>query len=120
MPREEFILSVRTAAGLVAPTVWADSQHLSPDRLTPQLQKAALWLTPKAVEGFDPRDFADLPAEMQAELRDAVERFRAVAATVPPNASATEGQFQEALAHLRRVVTTLSAAVRSEWAAAVD
>ena len=75
--REEFISDVRRSARMLQkPNVEADSDALDTDAISRILHRAALWLTPKVVEHYDPDDFADEQADQQNRLRLAVEEFR--------------------------------------------
>ena len=99
---EEFILDVRRAARQQQkPTVATDSQLIDPDTISRVLQRAAIWLTPKTVAVYDPAAFTAWPSEQQQELRGAVEGFRSVAATVPPDKPATGLQFRDGLQAFR-------------------
>ena len=74
------------AASTVAPSVHADSEQVcnSHRQISRRLARAALWMTPKAVEGYDPEDFRDLPEDQQEGLRNAVGEFEPLADSVPP------------------------------------
>ena len=91
------------AASTVAPSVHTDSEQLSARQISRRLARAALWMTPKAVEGYDPEDFRDLPEDQQEELRNAVGRIRAAGElrfrpmSLPPTSS-TKGGWNCSLA----------------------
>src|SRR5437868_261523 len=96
---EEFILDVRRAARLEQkPTATTDSELINPEAAARALRRAAFWLNPKTVGAYDPAAFSAWPAELQEELRGAVEGFRRVAAAVAPDQPATNDQFREGLA----------------------
>jgi hypothetical protein len=113
--REDFIQNVRLASRLVAPDVQTNGAQLDADQVAGQLKRAALWLSPGYVEGFDPADFADLPQEQRDALADAVARFRAVAGAVPSSTPATPEQFREGLQTLGQVLEQVRSAVRRDW-----
>jgi hypothetical protein len=94
MAIDDFWLNIRTAASFYAPTVTTDMPHLDAEELERMLRAAVMWLTPDAVDGFDPNDFKFLDEQRQAALRASVERFRAVASQVPVNRAATRAQAE--------------------------
>ncbi len=118
---EEFVLDVRRAANLeLKPTVTTDSQLIDPETAASALGRAAIWLTPKVVEAYDPAAFRSWPDELQTGLGRAVEGFRAVSATVPPDKPATASQFREGV----RIFGELKEAVRkivwADWKTEAD
>jgi hypothetical protein len=113
--RQDFIQNVRGAVQFVAPRVEADNPYTRPQDLEKKLRHAAVWLTPRSVKGYRPDDFQDLPSDRQAKLRQAVEKFTAVAGEVPHATPATPGQVRAALPHFMAVVTTLQDVLRQEW-----
>ncbi|HEY7429089.1 MAG TPA: hypothetical protein VH682_32980 [Gemmataceae bacterium] len=119
--REEFILDVRRAARLEQkPTVATDSDLINPDMVSKALQRAALWLTPKVVQAYDPAEFATWPPDLQSELHSAVEGFRTVAQTVPTDKPATAAQFKDGLSAFERLTATIRRVVLAEWTHAVE
>ena len=117
---EEFILDVRRAARLEKkPTVTTDSEMMSPDAVSKVLQRAALWLTPKVVETYDPAEFTALNEELQRELQSSVETFRAAAEAVPSDKPATISQVKNGFAAFERLTTTVRRVVLAEWTGAV-
>jgi len=103
----DFWMNVRVGASSVTPTATADSPTLDPAAIENILRRAAIWLTPKTVEGFDPKDFEFLSPAERASLTDAVDRFRDIARQVPPNKPATDEQINQALPRFRRIVEIL-------------
>jgi hypothetical protein len=72
-----------------------------------RLANAVPWLTPAAVEGFDPGDFSFLSPEEREDLKCAVEEFRRVTATVPERGPATDEQIragEEAFGRILRIL----------------
>src|SRR5579871_340890 len=113
---EEFILDVRRAARTeLKPTVTTDSQLIDPDSVARVLERAMLWLTPKVVEAYDPAAFGVLQADLQAELREAVEGFRAAASKVPPDKPATPTQAKEGVQAFARLKEAVRKVALPEW-----
>src|ERR1700693_6283237 len=84
MALDYFWQNLRTAASLFGPpAVSAYSAGVDTEDCGLRFQSAAHWLNPRSVDGFDPKDFEFLEPEQQEALRQSVEAFRAVAATVP-------------------------------------
>ncbi len=119
--REEFTLDVRRSARtLQKPNVEADSDAVDTDAIAKILHRAALWLTPKVVEHYDPDDFADEQADQQDRLRLAVEEFRRIARQVPPDQPATVDQFMKGAELFRELIKVLGSMVLAEWMCAID
>jgi hypothetical protein len=119
--REEFLLDVRRAARLAEkPTVITSSELANPDVIAKTLHRAALWLTPKIVENYDPNMFNDWPVALRDGLTRAVETFRAIAGTVPANQPATAEQFAQGEEAFRGLLSALRDVVLAEWRPAVD
>ena len=112
--REEFILDVRRSARtLQKPNVEADSDAIDTDAIAKILHRAALWLTPKVVEHYDPEDFTGWPKEQQTRLRLAIDEFCRVARQVPPDQPATVDQFMQGTERFRDLIHVLGKMVRS-------
>lgn len=107
MAIDDFWLNLRTAASLYSPTVAADSPRVDTGYLERMLRGAVMWLTPRSVDGFDPNDFQFLDEDQQARLRAVVERFRAVASSVPGNQPATRPQAEEGRAAFAEILQIL-------------
>ena len=119
--REEFILDVRRSARtLQNPNVEADSDAVDTDAIAKILHRAALWLTPKVVEHYDPDDFADEQTDQQNRLRLAVEEFRKLARQIPPDQPATVDHFMEGAERLRELIKVFGGMVLAEWLCAID
>jgi hypothetical protein len=69
--------------------------------------RAAVWLTPKSVSGFNAADFPELGPDRQRELETAVRDFRDIASQVPGNRPATPEQHGAATAAFSRVLNIL-------------
>jgi len=118
--REKFILDVRRSARTVQKSeVEADSDAMDADAITKILHRAALWLTPKLVERYRPKDFADWPKEQRARLELAVQEFRKIARQVTQNELVTVDQFMEGTRCFRELVNVLGEIVRVEWTQAI-
>jgi hypothetical protein len=120
MSKDDFIQNLRLATGSVAPRVHTDSPLLPADQVALRLARAALWLTPKAVEGYEPSDFGDLPEPEQKELQSAVERFRALADSVAPQSPPSDPQFREGLELLGRIASIVRRPILDDWKRAVE
>ena len=119
--REEFISDVRLSATMLQkPNVEADSAKLDTDAISRILHGAALWLTPKVVEHYNPDDFAEEQADHQDRLRLAVEQFRQIVRQVPPDQPATVERFMEGAERLRELIKVLANIVLAEWVRAID
>jgi hypothetical protein len=92
----EFWISVRTAARMMSPKATVDSPKLDANQYERILRQADLWLTPRAVAGFERANLEFLDNEERKQLMDCVEHFRDTAAQVPPAAPASNEQVQAA------------------------
>lgn len=66
-----------------------------------------IWLTPRIVAGYDPRDFDFLDEDDRRELEQAVQSFQRIAEVVPPTHPATSQQRDEARHHLLTILQIL-------------
>ncbi len=115
MSKKSFIQNIRTAVQFLTPRVDADNVFSRPDELRRKLADSPVWLTPHAVEGFNARDFGDLPEPQRAGLARDVEAFAAVAQKVSPKAAATRGQVDSALPRFLNIMSTVRAVVLDDW-----
>ncbi len=107
--RRDFLSHFRIARNLFVPKVSVDSPIVDAEKTEKMLVRAAIWLTPKSVFGFDPADFQELGKARQKELEEAVQEFLAVANHVPPDNPATEEQFRTASVAFRKLLDILGA-----------
>jgi hypothetical protein len=107
MALQDFWISVRTAARLLAPQVVADAPRIDKESIERSLQRATLWLTPRAVDGFKEADFDFLAPEERTRLAKQVVDFRAVASTVSPKATASDETVKQALPLFRDIILAL-------------
>jgi hypothetical protein len=107
MALQDFWNSVRTGARMLAPEVVADSPRIDSASIERTLQRATLWLTPRAVDGFDEADFDFLAPGERARVAQLVSDFRAVASTVRPRAAASEETVKQALPLFRDIILAL-------------
>jgi hypothetical protein len=107
MALREFLANIRSAGGLISPRAAVDSPRLDARRIEYILRQSHRWLTPKAVEGFDPDDFAFLSKEERRDLQESVDRFLRVAEHVPGSAQASESQLKAAIPAFRKIVKIL-------------
>lgn len=66
-----------------------------------------LWMTPAAVEGFDPGDFWFLPEDERRSLESAVVSFRDSASRAAPSSKASDDQVQAARPALQAIANIL-------------
>jgi hypothetical protein len=108
MAKQEFLSNFRIARNLFAhPHVPTDSSQINPQAMERMLARAAIWLTPKSVKGFNADDFPELGIDRQRELQAAVREFLEVAKEVPPNEPATPEQFGNAQVAFAKMLTIL-------------
>jgi hypothetical protein len=107
MAREEFLRNLQTAARFVSPAEQVNGIRLDPQYLATVLRDTTTWLTPIAVEGFDPVDFPELSAEEKNQLERDVWTFRTAAEQVPPDASPNDQQVQAALLAFVSILTAM-------------
>ncbi len=97
MAKQDFLDNFRIARNLFYhPRVQRDSNQLDPKTIEHLVARAAIWLTPKSVNGFNPADFPELGLDRQRELQSAVQDFLTVAKQVPPNEPASPEQLGNA------------------------
>ena len=107
MAREEFLLNLRTAAKSLSPEVHVNGIRLDPTHIDNVIARADLWLTPRAVEGFEPGDFPELKKDERLRLNNAVTTFRDVASQVPGDRPATRAQVDKARPAFRVVLDAM-------------
>jgi hypothetical protein len=107
MAREEFLQNLLTAARFVSPAEQVNGIRLDPAHRASVLRDTTTWLTPTAVEGFDPEDFPELSSAQRSKLEHNVEVFRTIAEQVPPEAPAGARQVEDALPDFVSILTTL-------------
>lgn len=108
--KRDFLLNFRIARNLFGhpQKVAADSPTIDTKAISSTLTRAAIWLTPKSVAGFNVDDFLELGPDRQAELRAAVQSFKAVADQVPPDKPATDEQYGNASVAFARILAILA------------
>jgi hypothetical protein len=108
MAKQDFLTNFRIARNLfVHPRVEGDSPTADPQVTEQRLARAAIWLTPKSVAGFNAADFQELGVDRQRELQDAVREFLAVANQVPADQRATVPQYRNAAVAFARMLAIL-------------
>jgi hypothetical protein len=108
MSKKDFLDNFRLARNLfVHGRATSDSRRLDPEALRRAINRAAIWLTPKAVEGFNEADFSELGPVRQRALADAVDDFERVARQVPPDTPANDTQVAEAGNAIHRMLQIL-------------
>jgi hypothetical protein len=108
MALEDFWVSVRRAAPLIVRQADIDSPQLDPTEIERDLRGSTQWLTPRAVAGFDPKDFEFLPDAERERLAGLVKDFQTL---VPrPNYSkkpVPEDVVEQALPLFRDIILLL-------------
>jgi hypothetical protein len=116
MACEEFIDNLRLASRMLNSSKVSSEQNAQTDAyLATKLHAADLWLTPKAVEGYDAADFTDWPKKERDELGKEIAAFRAIAGEVPANKPATKTQTNQARKHLERAIQIARTQLVHEW-----
>jgi hypothetical protein len=107
--KREFLSNLRVARNLFAHArAEADTSAIDTTEVTSAVARAAIWLTPKSVAGFDASDFGELGVERLNDLLFAVQAFKAIAAKVPADQSATRDQIGNASVAFTRMLQILS------------
>lgn len=107
MSKQEFIQNVRTARNLLVHHVESTDPNLHSNDAERRLSRAAIWLTPASVRGFDSGDFPELSEIARGELDRNVRRFRDVATQVPPEGPSTAEQRRVGLEAFQRILGIL-------------
>ena len=72
MARQDFLSNFRVARNLfVHPRLDGSGPNLDPQTTAERLARAAIWLTPKSVAGFNAADFPELGFDRKKALEDA-------------------------------------------------
>ena len=116
MARSEFIENLRRASRLLPTPQVKSGQGVRVDQhLATMIDSADLWLTPKSVEGFDPREFTDWSQVDQEKLQREVDGFLTVARSVPSKKPATKSQSDQARKHLEAMIKLVRKHLLPEW-----
>jgi hypothetical protein len=107
MTLQEFWANVRSAGGFLLRRAAVDSPRLDANRIERVLRRSRKWLTPKAVAGFDPDDFAFLSEEERRDLQESVNRFLQVVEQAPESGQPSEAQVEAALLPFKQIVEIL-------------
>lgn len=106
--KRTFLANFRIARNLFAHgKVTADSPAIDTATIERALARAAIWLTPKSVSGFNAADFPELGARRQQELLSAVQSFLSVAREVPSDRPARAEQYGNAAVAFAKILTIL-------------
>ena len=107
--KQKFLLNFRVARNLFAhPRVETDNPTIETATISDALTRGAIWLTQKAVDGFNAADFPELNADRQAKLLSAVQAFKAVASQVPADKPPTKEQYGNAAIAFIDILNILS------------
>jgi hypothetical protein len=116
MAREEFIDNLWHASRLLPPPRVSSGQGAKlDDFLGTAIHSADLWLTPKAVEGFDRDDFAAWPSKDQEKLAKEVTAFLDLARGISPNEPAPKAKSSRARKHLEAIIEIVGHRLLNEW-----
>jgi hypothetical protein len=107
MALQEFWANVRSSGGFLLRRAAVDSPRLDANRIERILHRSHKWLTPKAVEEFDPADFEFLSEEERRDLQESVTRFLQVVEQVPESGQPSAVRVEAALPPFRRIVDIL-------------
>lgn len=108
MAKQEFLGNFRIARNLfVHSPLQRDGAPPDSDARARNLARAAIWLTPNSVKGFNADDFAELGLDLQRPLQSAVQDFLTVANQVPPNKPATPEQLTRAQSAFAKILEIL-------------
>ncbi len=108
MSKQEFLENFRVGRNFFAHSqVHTDSSAMDAPEMEKMIARAAIWLTPKSVKGFDANDFKELGPDRQRELQAAVNEFLNVAEQVPPAEPASERQLHAAQAAFAKLLPIL-------------
>jgi hypothetical protein len=108
MAKQAFLENFRTARNLFFhPRVRADAAQADATPIEQMIARAAIWLTPRSVKGFNVEDFQELGPDRQRALQAAVERFLDVANRVSPTEPPTSEQLAGAKVAFETVLEIL-------------
>jgi len=107
MALEDFWMSVRRAAGPIVRQADIDSPKLDPTEIERDLRGSTQWLTPRAVAGFDPKDFEFVPGAERERLADLVKDFRALAPRLYSREPVPEDVVERAVPLFRDIILFL-------------
>jgi len=107
MALREFWTNVRRAIDWMSPATAVDSRELDASEIEAMIRDA-VWLTPKAVEGFEPKEFTFLAEEEQDRLKGCVGAFLEIARQIDQTGPATEAQRRAGLEQLQCVMDIVS------------
>jgi hypothetical protein len=116
MPLDVFIDNLRQASRLLPqPRVSHDQGQQAELDYASLIHSADLWLTEKAVAGFDAADFAHWPKRERDSLAREVEAFRAIARQVPADKPASQSQSERARRHLEAAIGIVRQPLLLDW-----
>ena len=105
--RDEFLTNLSNAVRPPLRTFHPNGIRLNRPYLERALQRSPIWLTPRAVKGFDIKDFPELPPDAQRTLASEVERFQSVAKRAPRRAAAPPDLIDQALPAFLTIFETM-------------
>ncbi len=107
MALRDFWVSARTGMRLLIWTATVDSPRLDSGAIERVLRRETLWLTPRAVAGFNEADFTFLPDAERTRLNQLVTEFREIASRVSLATAANDDEVAQALPLFRDIIGML-------------
>jgi hypothetical protein len=109
MAFEDFWISVRRAAGPIARQARVvDLPRLDPNEIDRTLRaEPTMWLTPRAVAGFDVKDLDFLPQAERRRMAKLVKDFQTLTSGLNPKDRAADEVVERALAMFRDIIVLL-------------
>jgi hypothetical protein len=107
MALHDFWSNVRTGARYFSPQAIVDAPRLDAEAIERMLRERTHWLTPRAVAGFDEKEFSFLPDGERVKLAKLVADFQTVASSISPTAPVADDAVERALPLFRDIVRLL-------------
>ncbi len=114
--KELFLTNFKRAAHPISPAAHSNGIRLDPAYLEVLLRRSTGWLKPRAVKGFDSKDFSELTEDARNALRAAVEQFSSIAKRAPRDQSPPTELVDEALPVFLKILEILEP-ILDEYAA---
>jgi hypothetical protein len=114
--QELFLTNFKRAAHPISPAAHSNGIRLDPAYLEVLLRRSTSWLTPRAVKGFDSKDFSELNEDARSALKAAVEQFSSIAKRAPRDGPAPTELVDEALPVFLKILEVLEP-ILDEYAA---
>lgn len=106
--KSSFLTNLRVARNLfIHGKAMADTPEVDTSAIERTLARAAIWLTPKSVSGFNAADFPELGVDRQQELLSAVQSFLSIAGEIAPEKPAMPEEYGNAAVAFSKILTIL-------------